>query len=72
MNELYRIFGIKWKRPLKWYDKLLIIWVNVAFCGLAVDMDSIPFSAVVLIVANLCASLWACIKVLPDIKDNEE
>ena len=34
MNELYRIFGIKWKRPLKWYDKLLIIWASVAICGL--------------------------------------
>lgn len=72
MNELYRIFGIKWKRPLKWYDKLLIIWVSVAICGLAIDMDTIPFLAVVLIVANLCASLWVCANVLPDIKDNEE
>lgn len=72
MNELYRIFGIKWKRPLKWYDKLLIIWASVAICSLAVDMDTIPFWAVVLIVANLCASLWVCANVLPDIKDNEE
>lgn len=72
MNELYRIFGIRWKRPLKWYDKLLIIWVSVAICGLTIDMDTIPFWAVVLIVANLCASLWVCANVLPDIKDNEE
>lgn len=72
MNELYRIFGIRWKRPLKWYDKLLIIWVSVAICGLVIDMDTIPFWAVVLIVANLCASLWVCANVLPDIKDNEE
>lgn len=72
MNELYGIFGIKWKRPLKWYDKLLIIWASVAICGLAVDMDTIPFWAVVLIVANFCASLWVCANVLPDIKDNEE
>jgi len=72
MNELYRIFGIKWKRPLKWYDKLLLIWANVAICGFAVDMDTIPFWAVALIVANFCASLWACATVLPDIKDEEE
>ena len=72
MNELYRIFGIRWKRPLKWYDKLLIMWVSVAICGLAIDMYTIPFWAVVLIVANLCASLWVCANVLPDMKDNEE
>ncbi len=72
MNELYKIFGIKWKRPLKWYEKLLFLWANLAVCGLAVDMDATPYWVILLIVINFCASIWACANVLPDLMDIEE
>ncbi len=72
MNRLYRILGIKWKRPLKWYDRLLLIWVSLALFGLTIDMDSVPFWAVLLIVANLCTSFLVSANVLPELEDEEE
>lgn len=65
-------FGIKWKRPLKWYDKLILLWTNLAICSLAVDMGSVPYWVIFLIVANFCASLCVCANMLPDLMDIEE
>lgn len=72
MNKLYKLFGIEWERPLKWYEHLLYVWVGFSFCGLAIDLDTIPMWAVVLIVGNLCASIWVSSKVLPDIKEFDD
>lgn len=72
MRKLYDIFGIKWERPLKWYEYLLLVWLGLSFCCLAVDMDTIQLWAVALIVGNFGASVWVGGKILPDIKDIDD
>lgn len=72
MRKLYDIFGIKWERPLKWYEYLLLVWLGLSFCCLAVDMDTIPLWAVALIVGNFGVSVWVGGKILPDIKDIDD
>lgn len=72
MNKLYRLFGVEWERPLKWYEHLLYFWVGISFFGLAIDLDTTPMWVGIVIVGNLCASIFVSSKVLPDIKDENE
>jgi 4-hydroxybenzoate polyprenyltransferase len=72
MKELYDIFRVRWERPLKWYEYLLVCWFGLSVCGLAIDIDTIPIWAVALITGNLLLSAWISGKVLPDIKDLDD
>ena len=57
---------------MKWYEYLLLVWLGLSFCCLAVDMDTIPLWAVALIVGNFGVSVWVGGKILPDIKDIDD
>lgn len=72
MKDLIQIFGIKWKRPLRWYEYPLLVWATFSALILGVDLDRTPIHLVLLGVANFIFTLWLCGKTLPDIEDDEE
>lgn len=72
MKDLQKIFAIEWERPLRWYDYLLLSWLNISTLIIAVDMDRTPFYLVVIGLLNFLLALWTCKQILPGIKDEED
>ena len=72
MSKIFKVFGIEFTKPLKWYNWLTIVWVGVSFILLSIDTENSPLWAIFLVVANFAFSIRVAAKTVPSIKDDEK